>query len=157
MPSTVKTLQAILANPKSIDNVKAHTTPDVTYVSLNYSNESLKRVMPWCGTHKGPESIVDTFVNVGRFWVVEAFEPEATFGDDEHAAMFGRFTYRSTVLGKKVTSPFSTFARFNADGKCTYLQFMEDTLATADSFRKDGAWTVHSDPEAGEFSLTTFN
>jgi hypothetical protein len=157
MPATVDALKAILADPKNLDNVKALTTPDVTYVSLNHSNASLKRIMPWCGTHSGPESIVETFTNVGRFWVVEKFEPDATFGDDKYAAMFGSFTYRSTVLGKRVTSPFATFAKFNAEGTCTYLQFMEDTLATADSFRKDGTWIMHPDPNSEEFELKTFN
>jgi len=148
----VEVMQAILANPKDIANVRALTTPDVTYVSLNYSNPELKRVMPWCGTAHGPEVIVKTFVDVGRFWTIEAFEPQAAFGDDEHAAMFGSFTYRSTVLGKQVTSPFAVFARVT-DGKCTYLQFMEDTLATTESFRTGGEWTIHSDPEGAEIAI----
>src|SRR5690606_19535036 len=113
--------------------VRSLTTPDVTYVSLNYDNPQLKRVMPWCGTARGPEAIVQTFVDVARFWSVEAFEPQATFGDSQQAAMFGSFTYRSAVLGKQVTSPFAVFARVE-NGRCTYLQFMEDTLATTESF-----------------------
>ncbi len=44
-----------------------------------------------------PEGIVNTFVDVGRYWEVIAFEPEAVFGSGEYAAMFGRFTYRSRV------------------------------------------------------------
>jgi ketosteroid isomerase-like protein len=150
--TSVEVMKAILDNPYDIENVRAHTTPDVTYISLNYDNPELKRVMPWCGTAKGPEAIVKTFVDVGRFWSVEAFEPRATFGDGENAAMFGSFTYRSAVLGKRVTSPFAVFARVT-DGKCTYLQFMEDTLATTESFRSGGAWTIHSDPEGSEISI----
>ena len=42
----VEVMLVIPANPKDIDNVRALTTPDVTYVSLNYSNPELKRVMP---------------------------------------------------------------------------------------------------------------
>ncbi len=148
----LEVMKAILDNPYDIENVRALTTPDVTYVSLNYDNQQLKRVMPWCGTAQGPDAIVKTFVDVARFWTVEAFEPRAMFGDDDHAAMFGSFTYRSKVLGKQVTSPFSVFARV-VDGKCTYLQFMEDTLATTESFRTGGAWTVHSDPEGVEISI----
>src|ERR1700730_10151158 len=63
--SAVEVLQAILDNPKDIGNVRSWTSPDVTYVSLNYSNPELKRVMPWCGTAQGPEVIVKTFVDVG--------------------------------------------------------------------------------------------
>lgn len=148
----VDVMKAILDNPYDIDHVRSLTTPDVTYVSLNYDNPQLKRVMPWCGTARGPEAIVNTFVDVARFWSVEAFEPKAEFGDSEHAAMFGSFTYRSAVLGKVVTSPFAVLARVE-NGKCTYLQFMEDTLATTESFRSGGEWTVHSDPEGREISI----
>lgn len=148
----VRVMKAILDNPMDLDNVRAWTTPDVTYVSLNYENTMLKSVMPWCGTRHGPQAIVDTFKGVSRYWSVEAFEPRAVFGDDEHAAMFGSFTYRSTTLGKQVTSPFSVYARVEG-GKCVYLQFMEDTLATTDSFRKSGEWRIHSNPDGDEVTI----
>jgi uncharacterized protein len=146
MPSSTEILASLLKNPKDIDHVRSLTTPDVTYVSLNYSNPDLKKIMPWCGTAHGPESIVKTFVDVGRFWEVKSFEPEALFGNDEYAAMFGRFTYISTVVKKGVTSPFAVFAKFK-NGRCSYLQFMEDTLATSASFRSGGTWTFQSDPD----------
>jgi uncharacterized protein len=149
MQSPVEVLSAILNDPKDIDNVRRYVTPDVTYVSLNYANPELKRVMPWAGTSRGPDSIVKTFVDVARYWQVQAFEVEALFGSAEYAAMFGRFTYKSTVLSKVVTSPFAVFAKVK-DGRCSYLQFMEDTLATAESFRSGGHWTFRSNPEAGE-------
>jgi hypothetical protein len=95
---------------------------------LNYDNPDLHGIMPWCGTHDraGPESIVQTFVDVGRYWTVVSFEVEAVFGSGEHAAMFGRFSYRSTAMSKVVNSPFTVFAKVK-DGRCHYLQFMEDT------------------------------
>jgi uncharacterized protein len=145
MRSPKETLAAILDKPSDLAHVRALVTPDVTYVSLNYSNPDLKRIMPWAGTSRGPESIVKTFTDVSRFWKVESFEREALFGDDACAAMFGRFTYKSTVLGRPVTSPFAVFARCK-DGRCTYLQFMEDTFATGASFRSGGSWTFKSDP-----------
>jgi uncharacterized protein len=143
--SPTEILSALLENPKDLDHVRSLVTPDVTYVSLNYSNPDLKRIMPWCGTSRGPESIVKTFVDVGRFWEVQSFAPEALFGSDSYAAMFGRFTYKSTVMKQTVTSPFAVFAKFK-DGRCSYLQFMEDTLATSASFRSGGSWTFRSDP-----------
>ena len=152
MPNSTEILAAILKNPTDIDHMRSLTTPDVTYVSLNYDNPELKKVMPWAGTSKGPESIVKTFVDVSRFWRIEAFATEALFGSDEFAAMFGRFTYKSTVLGKTVTSPFAVLAKV-VNGRCTYLQFMEDTLATAASFRSGGTWTFHSDPDGGEVAI----
>jgi hypothetical protein len=145
MASTTEMLSEILRNPTDLEHVRSLVTPDVTYVSLNYSNPDLKKIMPWAGTSHGPESIVRTFVDVGRFWQVQSFEPEALFGSDAYAAMFGRFTYKSTVLSKVVTSPFAVFAKFK-DGRCCHLQFMEDTFATGASFRSGGSWSFKSDP-----------
>lgn len=59
--------------------------------------------------------------------------------------MFGRFTYKSAVLSKVVTTPFAVFAKVE-QGLCTYLQFMEDTFATGASFRSGGNWIFQSDP-----------
>lgn len=137
---------AILKNPTDIENVRSPVADNVTYVSLNYENPDLKRIMPWEGTSRGAESIVKTFVDVGRFWDNQAFEIEALFGSGQNVAMFGRFTYKSKVLAKLVTSPFAVFAKV-LDGRCTYLQFMEDTFATGASFRSGGSWTFQSNPD----------
>jgi len=145
MLTPTEVLSSILEKPTDIDHVRALVAPDVTYVSLNYDNPDLKRIMPWAGTSRGPESIVKTFVDVGRYWEIQSFEPGALFGTDEYAAMFGRFTYRSTVLSKVVTTPFAVFAKVE-HGRCTYLQFMEDTFATGASFRSGGSWTFQSNP-----------
>jgi uncharacterized protein len=145
-------MNRILQNPKDIENVRSLTTKDVTYVSLNYSNPDLKKIMPWCGTSKGPESIVKTFVDVGRFWKVNSFEKEAIFTDGENVAIFGRFTYVSTVLSKTVSTPYAIFAKVRK-GRCTYMQFMEDTFATGASFRSGGQWIFHSDPDGKEVTI----
>jgi len=70
------------------------------------------------------------------------------FGSEDAAAMFGRFSYKSAVLSKVVTSPFAAFARI-AKGRCTYLQFMEDMFATAASVR----WIFRSDPGGGDLAI----
>jgi uncharacterized protein len=152
MLSPTEVLSAILKNSTDIANVRSLVTPDVTYVSLNYSNPDLKTIMPWCGTSHGPESIVKTFVDVGRYWEVQSFEPSALFGSERYAAMFGKFTYRSSVLKKIVTSPFAVFAECE-NGRCKYLQFMEDTLATSASFRSGGTWTFQSNPNGEQVSF----
>jgi len=136
---------AILDNPTDLAHVRSLVTDDVTYVSLNYDDPDLHRIMPWCGTSKGAESIVKTFVDVGRYWEKQAFAVEALFGTGENVAMFGRFTYKSKMMGKTVTSPFAIFAKV-VNGKCAYLQFMEDTFATGASFRSGGNWTFQSNP-----------
>ena len=145
-------LSAILADPTNFAAVSALTTPDVTYVSLNFSNPALKRVMPWAGTAKGPAAIVQTFVDVDRYWTKEAFQEIALFGDDRYAAVCGRMTYRSVVLGKQVTSPFAVYIEV-ADALCRHMQFMEDTLATTESFRSGGEWTIRSDPDGEQIVL----
>jgi hypothetical protein len=152
MLSSTEILSAILAKPTDLAHVRSLVTPDVTYVSLNYSNPDLKRIMPWCGTSRGPESIVKTFVDVGRYWTVQSFQTEALFGNDDHAAMFGRFTYESSVLSKAVTSPFAVFAKFK-DGRCSYLQFLEDTFATGASFRSGGTWVFQSNPSGERIEI----
>src|SRR5271163_546550 len=95
--SPIEIINGILENPKNLKNVRSLTAKDVTYVSLNYSNPDLKKIMPWCGTSYGPKSIVKTFADVSRFWKVKSFEKEAMFTDGENVAIFGRFTYISTV------------------------------------------------------------
>jgi hypothetical protein len=150
--SPTEIVAAILDNPKDIANVRSLCAADVTYVPLNYEDNKLKRIMPWCGTSHGAEAIVQTFVDVGRYWKIVAFNIEALFGSGENVAVFGQFTYTSTVLSKTVTSPFACSTRVK-DGLCSYLQFMEDTFATARSFRSGGSWTISSNPNGEQISV----
>jgi uncharacterized protein len=154
MLSSSEVLAAIQQKPSDLSHLRSLVTDDVTYVSLNDSNPDLHSIMPWCGRHDraGPQSIVQTFVDVGRYWTVLSFEVEAVFGSGEYAAAFGRFRYRSAVMGKIVNSPFAVFAKVK-DGRCYYLQFMEDTLATSASFRSGGTWIFRSNPEGGEVTF----
>jgi ketosteroid isomerase-like protein len=108
--------------------------------------------MPWCGTGHGVDAITKTFHDVSEYWRVDSFIPEAIFGEDENVAVFGRFTYTSTKLVKTVTTPFAIFCKVH-DGKVKYMQFMEDTFATAASFRSGGSWKFQSDPRGGEVEI----
>ncbi|MGK7753603.1 MULTISPECIES: hypothetical protein [unclassified Roseovarius] len=72
--SPLAVLQTILSNPSDLDFVKQYTTDDFTYVSLNYENPELKQIMPWAGTTKGTEGLVQTFIDVSRYWTVEDFQ-----------------------------------------------------------------------------------
>ena len=152
MREPIDVVRAILGAPTDFDAVSRLVAEDATYVSLNYDNPELKKLMPWCGTGHGPKSIVDTFVAVGRFWRVESFDVLDVFGSGENVAVFGRFTYTSTKVGRTVTSPFAILAKV-ADGKLTYMQFMEDTFATGMSFRTRGVWHFESDPHGGEVTI----
>jgi hypothetical protein len=52
MRSPSEVLSEMLKNPTDIDHVRSLVTPDVTYVSLNYDNPDLKKIMPWAGTSR---------------------------------------------------------------------------------------------------------
>ncbi len=145
-------VRTLLKDPTSPDLVRSLVAPDATYVSLNFDNPELRRIMPWAGTRTGPEAVLDTYTRVNRFWHSEAFEIGELFGEGENVAVFGRFTYRSTTLGRAVTSPFAILAKVR-DGQITFMQFMEDTFGTAATFRSGGAATYHSDPDGGEVTL----
>lgn len=147
--SPLAVLRTILSNPTDLDFVKRYTTDDFTYVSLNYENPELKRVMPWAGTTKGTEGLVQTFIDVGRYWTVDDFQFQDSFENKDGAAIFGTFTYTSTTLGNTVTSPFAVLTR-GGNGKLSYVQFMEDTFATVGSFRESGEYHIKANPDGSE-------
>ena len=141
-----------LANTTNPTIVQRLVAEDATYVSLNYDNPDLKKIMPWAGTGKGPQAFIDTFARVSQYWEILDFSPEELFGAGENVAVFGRFTYRSRTQGKTVESPFSILSRVR-DGKIVYFQFMEDTFATAASFKSGGRSKFHSDPHGQEIAI----
>ncbi|KAL8723309.1 MAG: hypothetical protein Q9225_000361 [Loekoesia sp. 1 TL-2023] len=138
----VDIVKTLLANTSSFDTLKTLIAPDATYTSLNYSNPSLKKILPYAGEHPhgGPQAIYDTFATVNEIWANENFEILSIFGSGEDVAVFGRFTYRSRTLGQASTSPFSIWAKVK-EGKVTYMQFMEDTLDTTATFKVGGKST----------------
>ena len=139
MKTPPELLQTLLSNPTDIEHVRGLTTEDVTYVSLNFSNPELHEVLPWAGTNRGPQSIVDAFNGMGRVWETKAFEVKDVLADDHRVAMFGSFTYKTRRLGKEITSPFALLGKVTGD-KISYIQFLEDTFGTAGSFRSAGTW-----------------
>ena len=89
------------------------------------------------------------YIRAGVFssWDIEAFNITTMFASNENVAVFGDFRYKSKSLGKVVASPFAILVKV-VDGKVSYVLFMEDTYATASSFRKDGTWTVQTKADA---------
>jgi len=84
---------------------------DATYISLNFDNPELKKILPWTGTSKGQRPFIDTGTRVAGYWTIEEFNVTELFGAGENVAVFGSFRYRSVSLGKVVTSPFSIHAK----------------------------------------------
>lgn len=131
------------------DVVDRLVADDATYVSLNYDDPELQRVMPWAGTKRGKDVFIDNFTGVTTRWTNEAFEITDTVEQDQKVALFGSFTQRSVTLGHAVTSALVVFATVS-DDRITFFQYMEDTFATARSFREGGTWTIRADPDADQ-------
>ena len=125
---------------------------DLIYVSLNFENPELKRILPWTGTSKGQRTLSDTFRRVAQFWTIENFSIESLFGAGEDVAVFGEFTYRSKTLGKAFRSPFAVHAKVR-DEKIVFFLFMEDTFASARSFSTGGTWTIRTDLHAEPYEV----
>ena len=145
-------LQQLLQNTTNPKVLGQLMTPDVLYVSLNFDNSELKKVMPWAGTHKGPQSLAEVFAGIQSFWKTLDFKVTDTIEQGNRVAFFGSFTYKSNTTGKEITSPFSVLARFEGD-KVAYLQFLEDSYGTAGSFKTGGTTRFHSDPSGKEVEV----
>jgi uncharacterized protein len=152
MKIPLELVQALLSNPTNIQHVRSLTTEDVIYVSLNFDNPELHKVLPWAGTNRGPQSIVDAFNGIGRVWETKAFEVRDVIANEQSVAMFGSFTYKTRTLGKEITSPFALLARVTSD-KISYVQFLEDTFGTARSFRASGTWHFRGVATGGDVSV----
>ena len=145
-------LQQLLQNTTNLEVMKKLMTPDATYVSLNFDNPELKKVMPWTGTHKGPQALPEVFTAIQRFWKTLDFKVTDTVEQGSRVAVFGLFTYKANVTGKEITSPFALLARFEGD-KVAYVQFLEDSYGTAGSFKTGGATRFHGDPVGKEVEV----
>jgi len=145
-------LQQLLQNATNPKALLQLMTPDATYVSLNFDDPELKKIMPWTGTHKGAQALSDVFAAIQRFWKTLDFKVTDTIEQGSRVAMFGSFTYKSNVTGKEITSPFGLLARFEGE-KVAYVQFLEDSYGTAGSFRTGGATRFHSDPSGQEVEV----
>ena len=144
-------LQEVLQNTTNLTALK-QMTPDATYVSLNFENPELKKVMPWTGTHKGPEALAEVFEAIGRYWKTLNFQITDAIEQGNRVALFGSFTYKSTVTGREIASPFGLLARFEGN-QVAFVQFLEDSYGTAGSFKTGGATRFHSDPLGKEVEI----
>jgi uncharacterized protein len=145
-------LQEILQNTTNLKVLSQHMTPDATYVSLNFDNPELKKIMPWAGTHTGPQALPEVFVAIQRFWKTLDFKVTDAIEQGNRVALFGSFTYKSNATRREIASPFGLLARFDGD-KVAYIQFLEDSYGTAGSFKTGGATRFHSDPSGKEVEV----
>jgi ketosteroid isomerase-like protein len=142
-----------LQNLVDPDVVNELVAADAIYVSLNSNDDELERIMPWTGTSYGPEAFLNNMGTMFSRWENQAFNVNTIFDSGENVGIFGDFQYKSHSLDKTVTSPFAMLVKV-VDGKVTFLQFLEDTYATASSFRKDGSWTIQTEPGTEPFVVS---
>ncbi|MDT4913691.1 MAG: uncharacterized protein QOC66_2819, partial [Pseudonocardiales bacterium] len=133
--SSIEVVGQWLQNVRDPDVVNKIVAPDATYVSLNTEDAELAKILPWAGTSHGPQAFLDNLGQMFTRWENQEFNVTTMFAAEDNVAVFGDFRYKSYSLGKVVSSPFSILVKV-VDGKVTYLQFLEDTYATAGSFRK---------------------
>ena len=138
-----------LLDPEVINSVVA---PDATYVSLNTENPELTKIMPWAGTSHGPQAFFGNLSEMFTRWENQAFNVTTMFASGENVAVFGDFRYRSRSLDKVVTSPYAILVKV-VNGKVTFVQFLEDSYATAASFRSGGTWTVQTEVGTAPFEV----
>lgn len=148
----VDTVVTLLTNFGNPDMIRSLVAEDAIYVSLNQNNPELNKIMPWCGTNKGVAAFINNLAMIQQCWETLEFNPTEIFGSDQRVALFGTFKYRSRALNQIVDSPFAILAKVT-DGKITYLQFMEDTFATAASFRVGKAGTYRNFPNTDPIIL----
>ena len=179
-PTTpVEIVSKLLQNTADASVVRALVSPTATYVSLAYTNASLQQILPYANRHdaQGPDAIISTFATVAKIWANEEFSIDTIFSGANASlqtaagsgfaassakqaahvvdvAVFGSFTYRSRTLGKACRSPFSVWCKVDERaGQVVYMQFMEDTLGSTDTFKVGGAGsygTYKVDPDTGE-------
>ena len=150
--SPIEVVGQWLQNLLDPDVVNSLVPSDAVYVSLNTEDAELSKIMPWAGTSHGPQAFLGNLGKMFARWETQAFNVTTMFASGENVAVFGDFRYKSKSLGKVVSSPFSILAKV-VDGKMTYLQFLEDSYATAASFRVGGSWTVQTEPGAELFQV----
>lgn len=143
----IDTVVKLLTNLADANVIRALVAEDVTYVSLNYNNQDLKKIMPWCGTNLGVSAFINNMSMIYQCWETLEFNPGEIFGSDERVALFGSFKYRSRVLNQIVDSPFAIFSKVK-NGKITYIQFMEDTFATSASLHDRSTGTYRNFPNS---------
>ena len=156
MLTPLDVLQTFLAGAFSLDTLRGVVDrtvhDDATYISLNFDNPDLARIEPWCGTKHGREAFVANFTGVLTQWELTTFEPRMTMQQDEDAMVFGKFSLRSRTLGIETSSPMCAIATVR-DDRISQFIYLEDTLATASTFRAGGTWIISARPGEPGFAV----
>lgn len=138
-------LQVLLEHPTNPYVVNALVAQDAQYDSLNLDAADLAPILPWARSPEEPGTLHQALIGEDRNWANETFDITDILGQGPTVAVFGSFTYRSTVTGTQVTTALAILATVH-DGQVTHMRFMQDTFATARAFHPNGACAIHTDP-----------
>ncbi len=94
-------LQELLQNTSNLKVLQQLMTPDATYISLNFDNPKLKKVMPWTGTHKVAQALHDVFGAIQRFWKTLDFKVTDTIEQGSRVASLALLPTNRTRPGRK--------------------------------------------------------
>lgn len=149
-------LEKYLAGAFSLDTlddaVETYVADDAEYISLNFENETLQKIEPWAGTSRGKDAFKKNFTGVLTQWEVTSFSPEIQIEEGDTAMMFGKFSLKSKSLGQEAGSPMAAIARV-VEGKIVRFIYLEDTLATALTFKKGGELTFNTLLGGSDFTI----
>src|SRR5258706_1943149 len=107
MTAVLQKLLQITTNPDVLGQLM---TPEARYVSFNFENSELKKIMPWAGTHKGAQSLPKVFAGIQSFWktldfkVTDTIERESSQGGLNYVRHRGSHGTRRVGRGQGVAS-----------------------------------------------------
>jgi uncharacterized protein len=99
-----------------------------------------------------PSAFLDNLSTMFTRWENEAFTVTTMFASSDNVAVFGDFRYRSHSSARSSPHRSRSSSRSSTE-QVIYLQFLEDSYATAASFRQSGSWTVQTEPGAQPFEV----
>lgn len=125
--TAVTIFQTFLNNVFSgnMEQALANVDPQALFIS---TNPKANPDNPVHGTFFGLEGAKQFFGKFGEILEPNDFHIEATFGDTEHAALYGTLRHQVRSTGKEFVSDWALVGRIK-DGRITLYHFYEDTEA----------------------------
>ena len=105
-------------------------TPDVTWFT-----PGPPAVIPYAGTHTGPDQVAKYFAEFGSAVEMTAFEPHQFFAADDQVVVLGHYSARVKTTGNVIESEW-VHAFTLHDGKIAKFRGYEDSAAVVAAFTK---------------------
>ena len=129
--------------------------PDIVYIvngppvpvdglALPALSGELRQGLPWLGMYRGLDEVRAFLTHMHANLDVTGFGSREIVGDDQRAAVFGWFGFRSRPDGRELRSAFSVLLE-QREGKIGLYRFLENTFDVALAFRSGGSWAIKTD------------